>query len=180
MYHEKSNKGILQQRISTLCFDAMTVWHHHNSAVWRLPWQLNFFSMTMQKCTARILTERELMEPKAMSMWFNGAETNGRIAHNLGILLMNSNWFAIVCQQHYSYVCSDIYWVLASLYVNQRKEQTISFVCCGSWDCVRSSPGGFWGLIYLVMNTFFPFRSVASSCKQYKQYTVKMCNVSKN
>ena len=26
---------------------------------------------------------------------FNGAETNCRIAHNLGILLMNSNCFAI-------------------------------------------------------------------------------------
>ena len=35
-----------------------------------------------------------------------------RIAHNLGILLMNSNCFATFFQQHYSYVCSDIYYVL--------------------------------------------------------------------
>ena len=27
--------------------------------------------------------------------WFNAAETNCRIAHNLGILLMNSNYYAI-------------------------------------------------------------------------------------
>ena len=38
-----------------------------------------------------------------------GAETNCRIAHNLGILLMNSNCFAINFQQHSSYECSDIY-----------------------------------------------------------------------
>ena len=41
--------------------------------------------------------------------WFNGAETNCRIVHNLGILLMNGNCFAIYFQQHSSYVCSDIY-----------------------------------------------------------------------
>ena len=40
---------------------------------------------------------------------FNGAETNCRIAHNLGILLMNSNCFAMYFPQHSSYVCSDIY-----------------------------------------------------------------------
>ena len=40
---------------------------------------------------------------------FNGAETNCRTALNLGILLMNSNCFAIFFQQHSSYVCSDIY-----------------------------------------------------------------------
>ena len=36
-------------------------------------------------------------------------ETNCRIAHNLGILLMNSNCFAIFFQRHSTYVCSDIY-----------------------------------------------------------------------
>ena len=36
---------------------------------------------------------------------FNGAETCCRIAHNLGILLMNSNCFSIFLQQHSSYVC---------------------------------------------------------------------------
>ena len=49
---------------------------------------------------------------------FNGAETNCRIAHNLGILLMNSNCFAIYFQQHSSYVCSDIYyapWAVISI-----------------------------------------------------------------
>ena len=40
---------------------------------------------------------------------FDGAETNCRIAHNLGILLMNSNCFAFFFSGHYSYVCSDIY-----------------------------------------------------------------------
>ena len=40
---------------------------------------------------------------------FNEAEPNSRIAHNVGILLMNSNCFAIFFQQDYSYVCSDIY-----------------------------------------------------------------------
>ena len=40
----------------------------------------------------------------------NGAETNCRIAHNLGILLMNSNCFAIFFRSiHSSYVRSDIY-----------------------------------------------------------------------
>ena len=39
---------------------------------------------------------------------FNGTENNGRIARNLGILMMNSSCFAIYFQQHYSYVCSDI------------------------------------------------------------------------
>ena len=43
---------------------------------------------------------------------FNGAETNFRIASNLGILLMNSNCFAIYFQQHFSYVCSDIYYTV--------------------------------------------------------------------
>ena len=38
---------------------------------------------------------------------FNAAETNCRIACNLGILLMNSNCFAIIS----SYVCSDIYFI---------------------------------------------------------------------
>ena len=37
---------------------------------------------------------------------FNGAETNCRIAHNLGILLMNSKCFAIYFQQHSYYICS--------------------------------------------------------------------------
>ena len=41
---------------------------------------------------------------------FIGAEANYcRIARNLGILLMNSNCFAMYFQQHSSYVCSDIY-----------------------------------------------------------------------
>ena len=39
---------------------------------------------------------------------FNGAETNCRIAHNLGILLINSNCFAIYFQQHSSYACSEL------------------------------------------------------------------------
>ena len=40
----------------------------------------------------------------------HGAETNYcRIARNLGILLLNSNCFAMYFQQHSSYVCSDIY-----------------------------------------------------------------------
>ena len=63
---------------------------------------------------------------------FNGAETNCRIAHNLGILLMNSNciifinlfflFFFINCffffffQQHSSYVCSDIFSLVYSGY----------------------------------------------------------------
>ena len=46
---------------------------------------------------------------------FNGAETNCRTAHNLGILLMNSNCFAIFFQRHYSYVYSDIYLMLICL-----------------------------------------------------------------
>ena len=33
---------------------------------------------------------------------FNGAETNCTIASNLGILLMNSNCFAIYFKQHFS------------------------------------------------------------------------------
>ena len=40
---------------------------------------------------------------------FDGAETNCKIADNIGILLKNSNCFAIFFQQHSSYVCSDIY-----------------------------------------------------------------------
>ena len=36
-------------------------------------------------------------------------ETNCRIAHNVGILLINSYCFAIYFQQHSSFVCSDIY-----------------------------------------------------------------------
>ena len=42
---------------------------------------------------------------------FNGAETNCRIAHNLGILLMNSNCFAIFSAAFYIviHVCSAIY-----------------------------------------------------------------------
>ena len=39
---------------------------------------------------------------------FNGAETSCRVAHNLGILLMNSNYFAFF-QQHFIYVFSEIY-----------------------------------------------------------------------
>ena len=38
---------------------------------------------------------------------FNGAESNCRIAHNLGILLMNSNCFAILFSS-ILVVCSDI------------------------------------------------------------------------
>ena len=38
-----------------------------------------------------------------------GAETTYEVASNLGILLMNSNCFAIYSQQHSSYVSSDIY-----------------------------------------------------------------------
>ena len=40
---------------------------------------------------------------------FNGAETNCRIAYNLGILLMNSNCFAIIFSSSLVIVCSDIY-----------------------------------------------------------------------
>ena len=40
---------------------------------------------------------------------FNGAQTNCRIARNLGILLMKSNCFAIYFQQQPSYVTSDYY-----------------------------------------------------------------------
>ena len=43
---------------------------------------------------------------------FNGAETSFRNAHNLGILMMNSNCFAIFFQQQYSYVCSATYLIV--------------------------------------------------------------------
>ena len=45
-------------------------------------------------------------------MWINGAESNGRIAHNLGILLMNSNCFAIFFSR-ILVVYSDLYYILA-------------------------------------------------------------------
>ena len=48
--------------------------------------------------------ERDFFSCK--SLGFKGAETNCRIAHNLGILLMNSNCFAIFFQQHSTVVMS--------------------------------------------------------------------------
>ena len=62
-------------------------------------------------------------------MIYNGAETNCRIAHNLGILLMNSNYFSIFfCQQHSSCVCSDIY-METEINVTSAANQSARYIC---------------------------------------------------
>ena len=83
--------------------------------VWRVPLILVFsvltFSLPFFASVVRLLCSLSgwlHLNCSSVGTGFNGAETNCRIAHNLGILLMNSNCFAIYFQQHSSYVCSDI------------------------------------------------------------------------
>ena len=58
---------------------------------------------------------------------FNEAETNYRIVHSLGILLRNSNCFAIYLQQHSSYVCSDIYLLICLPLTNKLDRFGLNF-----------------------------------------------------
>ena len=70
--------------------------------VWRVPWILVFtvLSVGIPYITNVVQLLCSLsgwlqLNCSSIGTGFNGAETNCRIAHNLGILLMNSNCFAI-------------------------------------------------------------------------------------
>ena len=65
---------------------------------------------------------------------FNGAKTNSRIAHNLGIQLMSSNCFATFFQQHTSYVCSDIYYIKRYISIGLYFMKIYIVSCCSSYD----------------------------------------------
>ena len=52
-------------------------------------------SLYLLDCDLRLMTENKNNEAQFITRAFNGAETNCRMAHNLGILLMNSNCSAI-------------------------------------------------------------------------------------